>query len=164
MSRIMEITYLGHSSFRLKGKSAVVVTDHNVVKLVSSEFVVDGPGEYEVEGVSIVGIHSEGVNTMYVIEIDGLRMAHLGGLEHKLTQEQLEELGAIDVVMVAVGNIAVEVVKQIDPWIAIPMAELPDAGEFLREMGKPDVVPVPKLVISADRMPTELQVVVLERK
>ncbi|TSC84107.1 MAG: hypothetical protein G01um101416_1137 [Microgenomates group bacterium Gr01-1014_16] len=213
MSRIVEITYLGHSSFRLKGKSAVVVTDpydeklakfprdiqadivtvshdhfdHNSLKNVQcSMFNVQGPGEYEVKGVSIIGVqtwHDEkggaerGANTVYVIEIDGLRVAHLGDLGHKLAQGQLDEMGPIDVVLVPVGGvytidakIAAEVVKQVDPWVVIPMhykqlnLELAGVEDFLKEMGKPEVQPDPKFVITADRMPTELQVVVLERK
>lgn len=209
----MEITYLGHASFRIKGKTATVVTDpydeklgkfpkdvtadivtvshqhgdHNAVKSVQGlAFSVQGPGEYEVKGVSIIGVHTwhdekngveRGANTVYVIEIDGMRVAHMGDLGHKLSQEQLDDIGPIDVVMVPVGGKytidakgASEVVKQLDPWVVVPMhykqlnSELADVGEFLKEMGKPDVQPMPKFVISADRLPTELQVVVLERK
>lgn len=219
LSRYMEITYLGHSAFRLKGKTAAVVTDpydekcgkwprdvtadivtvshdhsdHNQVGNVRGEvFRVDGPGEYEVKGVSVIGVHTwhddkEGVqrgpNTVYVIEIDGLRVVHLGDLGHKLSQVQLEEMGPIDVVLVPVGGgytvdakVAAEVVRQIDPWVVIPMhyqqvgldkevfGLLASVGEFLKEMGKTDVAPVPKFVVSADKLPGELQMVVLERK
>jgi len=209
---LVEITYFGHSSFRLKGKAATVVTDpydgklgkfprdvsadivtvshdhfdHNATKLVSPSFIVAGPGEYEVKGVSIIGVHTwhdeksgteRGANTVYVIELDGLRMVHLGDLGHKLSQEQVDEIGPIDVVMVPVGGvytidskIAAEVVRQVDPWVAIPMhykqlnPGLAGVESFLKEMGKSEVVPIPKYVISADRLPIELQVVVLERK
>src|SRR3989344_1580615 len=135
----MEISYLGHASFRLKGKQMTVVTDpyderagkfpkdvtanmvtvshdhgdHNqVVKIGGQPFVIDGPGEYEVGGVSVVGIHTwhdeekggqRGGNTVYVIEMEGLRMAHLGDLGHKLAQDQLEEMGDIDILLVPVG-------------------------------------------------------------
>ncbi|MBI2587637.1 MBL fold metallo-hydrolase [Candidatus Amesbacteria bacterium] len=209
----MEITYLGHASFRLKGKTATVVTDpydeklakfprdvaadivtvshdhfdHNAVKSVQGlAFSVQGPGEYEVKGVSIIGVHTwhddkngaeRGENTVYIMEMDGLRLAHLGDLGHKLSQEQLDEMGPIDVVLVPVGGVytidakmAAEVVKQVDPGVAIPMhykqlnPELGGVEDFLKEMGKPGVQPVPKYVISADRLPTELQVVVLEWK
>ena len=81
----MDIVYLGHSSFRIKGKTATVVTDpydercgkfpndttadivtvshdhedHNQTKLVhGSSFIIAGPGEYEVKGVSIIGVHT----------------------------------------------------------------------------------------------------------
>lgn len=216
----MEVTYLGHSAFKIKGKNSAVVTDpydakvskfprdveadivtvshqhgdHNAVAQVSGKpFVIDGPGEYEVGGVSVIGIQTwhddklgqeRGSNTMFVIEIDGLRLAHLGDLGHKLTEIQLEEMGgAIDVVFVPVGGFytidaktAAEVVKQLDPWVVVPMhyasltidpslsGKLTGVEVFLKEMGKTEVVAIPKLVISADRLPTEMQVVVLERK
>src|SRR3990167_5628376 len=81
----MDITYLGHASFRLKGKTAAVVVDpydpsvgpkfpkveadivavthqhfdHNAVGNVSGEpFLVSGPGEYEVKGIEVVGVSS----------------------------------------------------------------------------------------------------------
>lgn len=81
----MDITYLGHSSFRIRGKTVSVVTDpyaneatglkfpkhvtaevvtvstdlpdHNAVSQVEgSPYVVSGPGEYEVKTVGIVGV------------------------------------------------------------------------------------------------------------
>lgn len=215
----MEIYYLGHSAFKIKGKSSVVVTDpygpecgkfprgveanivtvshdhtdHNQVQLLAGNpFVVNGPGEYEIGGISVVGVptwHDEeqggkrGVNTLFVVEMDGLRLAHAGDLGHKLSQEQLEEMGPVDLLMIPVGGeytidakMATEVVKQVDPWVVIPMhyqqpgldkqtfGGLTGVELFLKEMGKPDVVAVPKLAISEDRLPSELQVVVLERK
>lgn len=215
----MEVVYLGHSAFKIKGKSSSVVTDpydasvskfpkdveanivlvshkhadHSSVGQVAGKpFVIDGPGEFEIGGVSVIGVavwHDDksgaerGENTAYVIEIDGLRLVHLGDLGHKLSQEQLDEIGSVDIAFVPVGGTftidaktAAEVVKQLDPWVVIPMhyasltidpglnAKLAPVEDFLKEMGKPDVVAIPKLQISADRMPTELQVVVLERK
>lgn len=217
--QVMEVTFLGHAAFKIKGKNSTVVTDpydakvskfpkdvdanivtvshqhldHNAVsQVVGKPFVVEGPGEYEVGGVSIIGVatwHDDqagkerGANTAYVIEMDGLRLLHLGDLGHKLSEEQLEEMGAIDVVFVPVGGFytidaktASEVVKQLDPWVVVPMhyshlstdpgisAKLAGVEIFLKEMGKLDVVPQPKLVISEDKLPTEMQVVVLERK
>lgn len=215
----MEVTYLGHSSFKIKGKNSTVVTDpydvkvsrfpkdveadvvvvshehydHNAVGQVGGKpFVINGPGEYEVGGVSVIGVQAwhddkfgaeRGDNTVYVIELDGMRLAYLGDLGHKFSQEQLDDIGSIDVVFVPVGGtftidakVAAEVVKQVDPWVVVPMhyasltidpslnEKLAPVSEFLKEMGKPEVVAVPKLVISADRMPTEMQVVVLDRK
>lgn len=83
----MDITPLGHASFRLKGKATTVVTDpfdssfiglkfpkhvtgdivtvshqhedHNAVSQIEGNpFIVSGPGEYEIKGVGIVGISS----------------------------------------------------------------------------------------------------------
>jgi L-ascorbate metabolism protein UlaG (beta-lactamase superfamily) len=215
----MEITYLGHSSFKLKGRSASLVTDpynekcgkfprdvevdivtvshdhddHNQVQKVGgSPFVINGPGEFEVKEISVIGISTfhdgsngseRGRNVVYVIEVDGLRIVHLGDLGHKLTPDQLEEMGPIDILMVPVGGmytidakVAVEVVKQIDPWIVIPMhfkqegldsqlfGGLTGTEEFVKEMGVANVQVLPKLSISPEKLPSEMQVVVLERK
>ncbi len=214
----MEITYLGHSSFKIKGKTATVVTDpydvkcgkfpkdatadivtvshhhfdHDQVKLVGGNpFVIEGPGEYEVKGVSVIGVASwhddsggsqRGPNTIYVLEMDGLRVCHLGDLGHQLDEKQLGEMGSLDVVMIPVGGVytidaktAAEVAKQVDPWLIIPMhyqqpgleaatfGKLASVDVFLQEMGK-SVEAVPKLTISRDKLPQETQVVVLERK
>lgn len=212
----MEIIYLGHSAFKIKGKQKTVVTDpfsdtvgkfprdveadivtvshkhadHNAVdKIKGSPFVIDGPGEYEVGGVSVVGVpvfhdsnsgQDRGGNTMFVIEMEGLRIAHFGDLGHKLSESDLEEIGSVDIALVPVGGnytidakTAKEVVAQVDPWIVVPMhyqmddlqmKDIAKVDDFLKEMGKGEIVPTPKLVISLDRLPTELQVVVLEKK
>jgi L-ascorbate metabolism protein UlaG (beta-lactamase superfamily) len=81
----MEITWLGHSCFRLKGKQVTVITDpyslglgytlgkvsaeivtishqhpgHSYVQGVSGEpRIIKGPGEYEAGGVLTVGVHT----------------------------------------------------------------------------------------------------------
>jgi L-ascorbate metabolism protein UlaG (beta-lactamase superfamily) len=178
----MDIQYLGHSSFRLKGKNATVIIDpfnpemvglkfpknsadivtisHNHEDHNNSEAVADtkkvitGPGEYEVQGVSIIGIptyHDEkkgeerGKNTIFVFEIDDLRICHLGDLGHKLTEKILEEIGDIDILMVPVGGFftldpteAIAVIHQIEPSIIIPMHfQTPDLKTELFEKLKP---------------------------
>jgi len=215
----MEIVYFGHSSFRIKGKNAAIITDphdekagkfpkdaeagivtvshahedHNQTKKISGNpFIISGPGEYEIGGTSVVGIHTfhdekegseRGANTVYVIEVEGMRVAHLGDLGHKLTENQMEEIGSVDILMIPIGGVytidaktASEVVKQLDPSIVIPMhykqegqdaamfGQLGTLEDFLKELGKTEITPIPKLVMSTDKLPTELQVVVLEKK
>jgi len=162
---MMDITYLGHSSFKLRGKSAAVVTDpfdpkfvglkffppqadivtishghpdHNQFNLVKDvKKVISGPGEYEVLGVSIIGVgsfHDEkqgqlrGRNTIYVYEIDGLRLCHLGDLGQVITDEAAAQLGAIDILMIPTGGEftigpkeAITTIGKIDPYFVIPM-------------------------------------------
>src|SRR5260221_5344184 len=106
----MEITYLGDSSFKIKGKSALIVADSNITienTATNTKKVLDGPGEYEVAGVSIIGIKSD-KNTVYVIESEGLRLLY-GYTDSK-------EIGAIDVAFVPVSTD----VKQINASIIIP--------------------------------------------
>lgn len=215
----MEITYLGHSSFRIKGKSAVVVTDpyasehvglkfprhiaadivtvshdhadHNAVgQIEGSPYIIHGPGEYEIKGVGVIGrmtYHDEekggkrGKNIMYRIEMDGVNIVHLGDLGHTLSTAEVDALDGVDVLLVPVGGVytinpssAVAVVNEIEPSIVIPMhygrtelieqsfAGLSTIKEFLKEMGKEDVVPQAKLNVTQDKLPEQMQVVVLE--
>ena len=70
-----------------------------------------------------------GLNTIFVIETGGLRIAHLGDFgELELTADQLDELGAIDVLLIPVGGVftidaagASTIVEQIGPRMVIPM-------------------------------------------
>jgi L-ascorbate metabolism protein UlaG (beta-lactamase superfamily) len=70
-----------------------------------------------------------GRNTIFVLEVDGLRLAHLGDLGHVLTPEIVQAMGAVDVVMIPVGGFftidaaaATQVVGQLsNPRVVIPM-------------------------------------------
>jgi len=69
-----------------------------------------------------------GRNTIFVLEVDGLRLAHLGDLGHVLTPEQVQAMGAVDVLIVPVGGFftvdaagATQVVGQLNPKVVIPM-------------------------------------------
>lgn len=214
----MDISYLGHSAFKIRGKTATVITDpydnemvglkfpkhvsadivtvshhhrdHDATRQIEgSPYIVDGPGEYEVKGVSIVGIPSfhdtesgarRGSNTIYRIEVDDVSLAHLGDLGHNLTSSEIENLDGVDILCIPVGGIytidavqAAEVIKAVEPAVVIPMhfgrselnpqnfGNLAPLSVFLKEVGKESVSPQPKLTISKDKLPTELQVVVL---
>lgn len=209
----MEIYPLGHSSFKLRGKQATVVTDpysvksmavkfprsieadivtishdhedHNAASLVGgSPFVIRGPGEYEVKGVSVIGVTSfhdaedgasRGRNTMYRIEMDKVKIAHLGDVGHVLTSAQLDALDGVDVLFIPVGGLytvdaeqAAQIISDIEPKIVIPMhdsrsnPELGSVAVFLKKMNKEAVVPVSKFAVSRDKLPAVMEVVVLE--
>lgn len=213
----MDITYLGHSSFRIKGKRASVVTDpydkamvglkyprvkgdivtvshnhedHNRADLVSdTKKVVDAPGEYEIMGVSIIGIptlHDDqkgavrGKNTIFVIDVDGISLAHLGDIGHKLKDSQIELIGDVDVLMIPVGgeytigpSRAVGIVQDIGAKVVIPMhynvpglnpkffSKLANVDLFLSEVGLP-VEKIKKLTLKKETMGEDQMVVVLE--
>jgi len=46
-----------------------------------------------------------GANLIYVIEADGVRLAHLGDLGHPLSVEQIEALGKLDALLIPVGGV-----------------------------------------------------------
>ena len=129
----MDITWLGLSCFRIRGSQAVIITDpfppglgytlgkqtadivtvshphpsHSYVQGVAGPpRVVNGPGEYEIAGVLIIGIstfhdavkgQSRGKNTIYLMEVDGVAICHLGDIGHVLGDQDLERLGKIPV-------------------------------------------------------------------
>lgn len=217
----MEISYLGHASFKLRGKQLTVITDpfdsdkvglkwtrqtadvvavshdhgdHNYVEGVKSKegdpMIISAPGEYETREVRFTGwktYHDQqqgeerGKNTVYKIEIDGVKVLHLGDLGHELPEDLIDDLGDVDVLLVPVGGHftinaaqAGKVVRQVDPRIVIPMhykrdemkAELKDVlsdvAVFLDEMGVENVEPVAKLNVNAGSLPEDVQVVVME--
>jgi len=217
----MDITYLGHSSFKIKTRSASIITDpydsqmvglkysgaegeivtvshahhdHNATdKVTGVKKILEGPGEYEVMGVSIIGYPSfhdtkqgveRGKNTIFVIEADGLRIAHLGDLGHALSDDLVNEMGSIDVLMVPVGGKftigpkeAVEIVGKIDPYFVIPMhfavpglndqtfAGLEPVEPFLKEIGM-TVENLPKFSLKREDILEDQssKVIILEKK
>lgn len=166
--------------------------DHNMVSAVGgSPFIITGPGEYEIKGVSIIGVTSfhddkegtvRGANSIYRIEMDGLVVVHLGDLGHVLSSAMVDQLDGIDILIIPVGGWysldavkAAQVIADIDPRIVIPMhygqpelnakvfGDLAPVSAFLKQIGKESVVAQAKLTIAAkDKLPVELQVVVLE--
>ena len=210
----MEITWYGHSCFRLTERGlATVVTDpfdhrtagyealklrgdivtvshdapgHNFVSAVKGRtHVLTGPGEFEIGGVFITAVQTNGShknspdeprNTLYVFDYDGITIAHLGDVQKIPNQLEIEALGNVNVVLVPVGGggglsaaKAVEVVSLLEPGIVIPMhyntpdssLKLAPVGKFLKEMGLGEIEPVPSLKVTQSSIPEETRVVIL---
>lgn len=160
----MDINYLGLSSFKIKGKSASVVIDP--VKPVEADIIVpgkiiNGPGEYEIKGVSILGFTFSD-QVAYVYEIDGLRICHLGKIEKNLTDEMIEDLGDIDVLLISVGSNAGEIIRGIEPKIIIPM-NYENIDQFLKEVGI-SAERLPKLSIKKEELGENQKIIILDRK
>jgi L-ascorbate metabolism protein UlaG (beta-lactamase superfamily) len=159
---------------------------HSYDQGINSEHrLVKGPGEYEISGVLILGIstyhdsvkgQSRGKNTIYLMEIDGVNVLHLGDLGHVLSDEQVEEIGNVDVLLLPVGGVstinaamAAEVMRKLEPKVVIPMhyktdkssRDLEPVENFLKEMGQTQVEPRPKLNVSRTNLPLTTEVVVL---
>jgi L-ascorbate metabolism protein UlaG (beta-lactamase superfamily) len=147
--------------------------------------VVKGPGEYEISGVLILGLttyhdavrgQSRGKNTVYLLEIDGVTVCHLGDIGHVIGDEPVEEMGKVDILMLPVGGastinaaMAAETIRKIEPKIVLPMhyqtpsasRELEPVENFLKEMGQVTIEPRPKLNINKNNLPITTQVVIL---
>jgi L-ascorbate metabolism protein UlaG (beta-lactamase superfamily) len=209
----MDIEWFGHSCFRLRSSAGSVVADpfdptygalprgvrpdivtvshdhrghaHVASLAGAAPFVIDGPGEYEVEGIFVIGVRmahdvhggsERGCSVAYCVVLDDVTVCHLGDLAHAPTQEQLEHLGDVDVLLIPVGGghtlgpaQAVEVVNLIEPSIIVPMhfrspvrPELEPVSRFLKEMGVAEAPPLPSLSLTRVQLPEEPQVVLLE--
>lgn len=176
---------------RQVGADIVIVShqhsDHNNTAAIGgSPFIVDGPGEYEVKSINIRGIFSyhdnvegkeRGRNTIYILEIEGIKICHLGDLgQKKLTDEQLDLIGDIDILMSPIGGVytidaeeAGGIINQIEPKIVIPMhykiqglnIKLDPLDKFLKEMGITKKEAMEKLTIKKKDLPTEGMEVVI---
>ncbi len=162
--------------------------NHNYTQVVrDGAYEIRGPGEYEIAGVSVIGVPTyhdsekgarHGRNTVYLIEIDDVRICHLGDLGHKLEDAEAEAVASPDVLLVPVGGRsaingaqAAEVVRQLEPRYVVPMhyaipglkLELDPLDRFLREMGVTTSEPQPKLSVQRSSVSEyETKVVVLE--
>jgi L-ascorbate metabolism protein UlaG (beta-lactamase superfamily) len=214
----MEITWYGHSCFRLIERGmAAVVTDpydhtqvgysplklkadivtvshdlagHNHLAGVKGDpYIISGPGEYEVGGVFITAIQTNGKakkdvdelrNLLCLLDFFGLTVAHLGAMNQVPSQAEVEALGPVHIALVPVGGgtslnaaKAAEVISLLEPNIVIPMhyatpetnVKLDPLKKFLKEMGLPDIQPEPLLKIAGtNSLPEETKVVVLSYK
>jgi len=166
--------------------------DHSNKKAVrNTPFLIEGPGEYEIKEVFVQGIASfhddkegkeRGLNTMYTIEAEEMKLCHLGSLGQKeLSDDQLEKIGDIDILMIPVGGAdtisakeAAKIISEIEPRIVIPMHyhlpslkmpasdKLDEVDKFLKEMGRKSTETQPKLLIKKKDLPEETKIVVLK--
>lgn len=155
--------------------------DHSnisAVKGINGEpFIINTPGEYEIKNIFIYGIPSfhdnsggseRGANIIYLFEIDGINIAHLGDLGHILNNEHLEKIEGVDILLIPVGGkhsidykTANEVISQIEPRIVIPMhyktekikLDIDPLDKFFKEMGISEPKIVDKLKITEKDLP-----------
>jgi len=212
----MEITWYGLSCFRLtERRMATVVTDpydhkvvgykplslradivsisraapghENLAAIKSKPRIIRGPGEFEIGGVFITAVQTNGRkrdnsdarNILCVFDFDGVTVAHLGDIQRVPSQSQVEALGTVNIALVPVGAgngmnaaKAAEVVSLLEPGIVIPMhystphckIELDSLDKFVKEMGLSSYEPEPSLKITKSAIPTETKVVILDYK
>ena len=209
----MDITWYGHSCFRITERGyASVITDpvdpdlgyelprlkadivtishdapghHFIEGLKSAGHIVDGPGEYEIGEVFIIGVatydqdaENPRRNVIYVFDFGTLTVAHLGDLDHVPSQSMIDALGTVDIALVPVGgggslssSQAAEVISLLEPSVVVPMhfqtpvlrhLELDPVDRFLKEMGINAIEPQGSLRVSASNIPEQTQVVLLD--
>jgi L-ascorbate metabolism protein UlaG (beta-lactamase superfamily) len=163
--------------------------DHNCVSAVKGNpKVVKGSGEKNVKDVSFKGVdafHDEkqgslrGENVIFLWELGGIKFAHMGDLGTELSQDQINQMGSVDILFVPTGGYytidaptADKVVSALNPRVVIPMhyktavmgSNFPIAGvdEFLQ--GKKNVVKVGKnsVTFKKETLPQKMTIYVLE--
>ncbi len=208
----MELQYFGANCVRVTTKKAQIVVDDNLAKLglksitkpedilllTSPEypapdnirFLANMPGEYEMSGVIIHGIaargHMDGEGShnsiIYTIESDDIRVVVLGHIYPELTDDQLEQIGMVDIAITPVGGNgytmdgtgALKVIKQIEPKVVIPTHyadkaikyEVPQAEltEALKNMAMEPAEKTDKYKIKEGEASDSTRLVVLERQ
>lgn len=130
--------------------------DHNNTGAIKGEpFVIVNPGEYETKGIFVYGVPNvnekeKNKATLFKIISEDISIGHLSSLGQPLTDEQLDKLGNIDILLLSVGikngldgKKAAEVISQIEPRLVVPMhyklagqkSDLNSNDDFLKYCG-----------------------------
>lgn len=208
----MDLQFYGANCVRLTSKKAVIDIDDNLVSLGAksvtkagdvavytaahdapvseAKLVIDQPGEYEVSDVSITGIAARShmdeagqqTATMYRIVMEDIRIAVLGHVHPDLSNDQLEQLGMVDVALVPVGGNgytldpigALKLIKAIEPKVVIPThydqpgikypVPQQTLADAIKGLGMEPQEATTKLKLKATDLSESMQLVVLEKQ
>lgn len=175
----------------IKEKADIVLVSHdhwdhnNVTEIQGDPLVVTTSNSRTEKGIEIKGIDTfhdnssgkeRGPNRVYCFTMDNIRVCHLGDLGHVLTQQQVEEIGQVDVLIVPVGgnytigaSDASVICDTLQPKIVIPMhyknskCDFPidDISPFLKIMNKVKNTKYAEIDITSDKLPTAMEIMVL---
>lgn len=147
---------------------------------------IQGEGEENVSGVRVTGYSTwhddargslRGPNTMFLIEMDGLRILHAGDLGEQLSKTLLSRLGRIDVLMLPVGGTytltgeqAAQVAQAVGAAVTLPMHykaagvtyPITDEKPFLEAMDALDAPHMKALSLTPVNIKDAPRVVVME--
>lgn len=161
--------------------------DHNAVDQVGGNpTVIKTAGVHSVKGLQITAIDSvhddaagakRGKNLIFILNIDGSRIVHLGDQGIILTEEQLKQIGAVDVLMLPVGgnytinaDEAYQVVQQLNPKVVVPMHyktevldfDITGVEEFTKLFPQERVKTLPDVEMTLENFPDEQVVYLLQ--
>ena len=159
--------------------------DHNNTAAVKGNPVIfrDSGNAKGIDFKAVKTFHDEsggserGTNTVFVFKVDGMTIAHLGDLGHVLTDEQVKEIGAVDIVLLPVGgyytidaNRAADNAKRINARVIIPMHYKTNACSmpiqavdiFLTVRTNVTKTKLSEITLTAGELPKTPQIMVLE--
>ena len=162
--------------------------DHNNTAAVQGNpDVIRGAGTQDVKGVKIKGVscfhddsggEKRGKNTIFCLEVDGIRVCHLGDLGHSLSKKECADLGKVDILLVPVGGnytidakVATEVCGELAPKVIMPMhyrnercSNFPVAGvdDFLQGKEGVNRMASSEAEFKKEQLPAKTQIIVLQ--
>lgn len=182
---------VGAKDISTKGMVELGTEERFLVREPEAKLVIEWAGDYEVGDFSISGVAAqrhidteadEKVATMYRIGANDLNLALIGNVAPKLSEDQLEALGVVDILVIPVGGggytldatSAATIARQIEPKVVIPVHyadaalkyEVPqDAVDtFIQELGAPvEEVGAKYKIKTASAIPSVLTVMRLNR-
>ncbi|MDA0233094.1 MAG: MBL fold metallo-hydrolase [Chloroflexi bacterium] len=202
----MEIRSLGRSGFEVKSAVGTVLidppdnalqgpfSDPNTIIAFSKRIelrrrtpvgvakLIEGPGEYEIGGVSIRGVAtpadepsmSHEINTAYVIDADGVLVCSTGGLGNPPDTTSMQQLGKVNVLLLdpeqspMSGDELAAIVRNFEPDMVIPSGYDTSAGKpgallggLLAELGVKNLEAQPRITLSKSSLPETRTTVLL---
>ncbi|HJM04375.1 MAG TPA: MBL fold metallo-hydrolase [Candidatus Saccharimonadaceae bacterium] len=185
-----KLSIVGLKDLSTKGQIEVATEARFALNNPDAKLNIEGPGEYGVANFDIKGIAAQRhldaetepkVSTIYRIVAHDIRVGLLGNIHEKLSDDQIEELGIIDVLIIPVGGngytldptAAAGLTRKIDPKVVIPVHyadtavkyEVPQdsVDVFIKELGV-QVEEVAKYKLKqASALPEALTIVKLAR-
>jgi len=185
-----KLSVVGLKDLSVKDAVELATEERFAVNSEDARLVIEGPGEYGIADFDITGVAAQRhldtendpkVSTIYRIEGTDIRAAVIGNIYEKLSEDQLEQIGIIDVLIIPVGGSgytldatgAATITRQIDPKVVVPVHyadpalkyEVPqsDVDVFISELGSP-VEEAPKLKLkNSSALPQVLTVFKLAR-
>jgi len=142
-----KLSLVGLKDVSVKDAVELATESRFAINSEDAKLIIDGPGEYGVADFDIKGIAAQRhldaetepkLSTIYRIEGVDIRAAVIGNIYEKLTEDQLEEIGIVDVLVIPVGGSgytldatgAATVTRQIDPKIVVPVHYADDAIKY----------------------------------
>ena len=156
-------------------------TDHPA----SDHNVLSGPGEYEIGGLSVRGVAtpadgtgvSRDINTVYIIDADGLQVATLGNPGSQPSAQSVQQISKVDILIINTESQGLEpdelsaVIRNLEPKMIVPSGYDAEAGKpsaamqrLLTELGVKEFEATSKLTVSKSGLPDERAVIVLQNR
>lgn len=183
-----KLSVVGLKDVVIKGDVEVATEARFAINSDDAKLLIEGPGEYGVADFDIKGIaaqrhlDAEGLlSTMYRIEVGDVRIGVIGNIYEKLSDDQLEELGIIDILIIPIGGNgytldstgAAHLIGKIDPKVVIPVHYSDKAlnyevvqdslDQFVAELGAPVEAMAKYKVKGTASIPASLTVIELTR-